>query len=299
MNKAHLIVFVHGMMGTVEYSAYISKQLAERYPEMKILISKVNERCSMNDGVDVCGLRLAEESYTSFASPHLGIHLAHDAWYLKLAYGMIKRAGCPTTEQVTFSDSFRDGKPIFEVLADPALSKFKYKRSYVNTMHDSSVAYYTSAMDPFDYFDDDSNLTISCHSEYPSIIKTFDIKDVQPSKHFKDYKDGYYKIHIDKDKDKFLFREDQQESEEVAEQKSGHIDVYGSQIGPNLKGRTELQLKCLPVQQKMIDNLKEIPWERVLVRIDSILSHLAIMGMGFSSQEGRDVVKHFIDTFDM
>ncbi|KAG1455090.1 hypothetical protein G6F46_008422 [Rhizopus delemar] len=241
------------------------------------------------------GILDRQNSYTSFASPHLGIHLAHDAWYLKLAYGMIKRAGCPTTEQVTFSDSFRDGKPIFEVLADPAyefykaLSKFKYKRSYVNTMHDSSVAYYTSAMDPFDYFDDDSNLTMSMHwHNHEQIILKF-----------KDYKDGYYKIHIDKDKDKFLFREDQQESEEVAEQKSGHIDVYGSQIGPNLKGRTELQLKCLPVQQKMIDNLKEIPWERVLVRIDSILSHLAIMGMGFSSQEGRDVVKHFIDTFDM
>lgn len=46
MNKAHLIVFVHGMMGTVEYSAYISKQLAERYPEMKIVgLHRYNDRC--------------------------------------------------------------------------------------------------------------------------------------------------------------------------------------------------------------------------------------------------------------
>jgi hypothetical protein len=32
---------------------------------------------------------------------------------------MMKKAGGPATDQVTFSDTFRDGKPLFEILANP------------------------------------------------------------------------------------------------------------------------------------------------------------------------------------
>ncbi|KAG0939815.1 hypothetical protein G6F57_005856 [Rhizopus arrhizus] len=124
-------------------------------------------------------------SYTSFASPHLGGYIPHDAWYGYVINNMMKRAGSPATDQITFSDTFRDGKPLFEILANPeyefytALSKFKYRRSYANTMGDFNVAYYTSALDSFDYFDD-SNMEITCDPKYPSIVTKFDqIKPVQ------------------------------------------------------------------------------------------------------------------------
>ncbi|KAG1607529.1 hypothetical protein G6F46_012234 [Rhizopus delemar] len=384
MERKHLIVFVHGVMGSRIDTAYASKQICERYPEMEVVI---NENSLMVDGVDCCGLRLAQEiydhivdlhlsrsivishfsifghsmggiiarfaigildrqdifknitlmSYTSFASPHLGAYIPHNAWYGYAINNMMKRAGSPTTDQITFSDTFRDGKPLFEILADPeyefytALSKFKYRRSYANTMGDFNVAYYTSALDSFDYFDD-SNMEITCDPEYPSIITKFDkIKPVQHKttairllfaiaicasvpifvtwskiKHwrvhneillkYKDEQDGYYSIHIDQEKGAFLFRERQKNEKEII-QEPKFKGLFNPIPGPNLKSRMDYELKCLPVQLKILKNLKQLPWDIVLVRINSLKSHRMIMGMDNDIQEGQDVIRHFVDTF--
>ncbi|KAG0879602.1 hypothetical protein G6F16_000029 [Rhizopus arrhizus] len=274
-------------------------------------------------------------SYTSFASPHLGGYIPHDAWYGYVINNMMKRAGSPATDQITFSDTFRDGKPLFEILANPeyefytALSKFKYRRSYANTMGDFNVAYYTSALDSFDYFDD-SNMEITCDPKYPSIVTKFD--QIKPVQHkttairllftmlicvsvpivivwskikywrvhdeillkYKDEQDGYYSIHIDQEKGAFLFRERQKNEKEMI-QEPKFKGLFNPLPGPNLENRVDYELKCLPVQLEILKNLKQLTWDIVLVRINSLKSHRMIMGMDIDIQEGQDLLFFLID----
>ncbi|PHZ10465.1 uncharacterized protein RHIMIDRAFT_299316 [Rhizopus microsporus ATCC 52813] len=174
MNKIHLVVFVHGMMGSRAHSLYVSERLVRKCPNIQTvkLINKSNtpnEGWLMNDGVDVCGLRLAQEiydhiiylhtsksmtvthfsifghsmggivarfaigildrqgvftniklmNYISFASPHLSIYIPYQEWYSRAINEIVKIGGCPITDQLSFCDSFREGKPLWEILADP------------------------------------------------------------------------------------------------------------------------------------------------------------------------------------
>lgn len=46
MNKIHLVVFVHGMMGSRAHSVYVSERLVRKYPNIQTvrLIHKSNTR---------------------------------------------------------------------------------------------------------------------------------------------------------------------------------------------------------------------------------------------------------------
>ncbi|CEI91149.1 hypothetical protein RMCBS344292_05449 [Rhizopus microsporus] len=124
-------------------------------------------------------------NYISVVSPHLSIYIPYQEWYGRAINEIVKIGGCPITDQLSFCDSFREGKPLWEILADPAhefyiaLKKFKHKRNYVNTTGDFSVPYFAAAIDGSDHFDDPLNMNISCHSKYPSVITRFDIKETK------------------------------------------------------------------------------------------------------------------------
>lgn len=113
---------------------------------------------------------------------------------------------------------------------------------------------------------------------------------------YKDEQDGYYSIHIDQEKGAFLFRERQKNEKEII-QEPKFKGLFNPLPGPNLKSRMDYELKCLPVQLKILKNLKQLPWDIVLVRINSLKSHRMIMGMDNDIQEGQDVIRHFVDTF--
>ncbi|KAI9265980.1 putative serine esterase-domain-containing protein [Sporodiniella umbellata] len=395
MKKVHLIVYVHGLSGNRGDSRYLSEQLLEKFTSIETYISTVNEGWLMNDGIDACGIRLAQEIYThivelrlsqsitithfsifghsmggllarfavgvldrqqvfkniklmnfiTFASPHLGVCFPQTTWYGQAANSLMGKAGCPTTDHLSMVDVFKDGKPLLEVLSNPdyefyvALSKFKNKRSYANTVGDFSVAYCTSALELSNHFDDDSNMEILCDLEYPSIIKHYDIKEVRPfspkttvkaflftaflcffvpvyfvwpkTKHWDAHNETVTKytdqsnnfcVHIDLEKHAFLFEDIPKQKEEGLQQtmkeKPGCEQLFNPKFGPKIEDKKAYQMGFPPVQQRISQNLNSLYWERVLVRIDSVKSHVLIMGMVENAIEGRDVVKHFVDTFD-
>jgi hypothetical protein len=113
---------------------------------------------------------------------------------------------------------------------------------------------------------------------------------------YKDEQDGYHSIHIDQEKGAFLFRERQKNEKEMI-QEPKFKGLFNLLPGPNLENRIDYELKCLPVQLKILKNLKQLPWDIVLVRINSLKSHRMIMGMDIDIQEGQDVIRHFVDTF--
>ncbi|ORE14792.1 hypothetical protein BCV71DRAFT_245605 [Rhizopus microsporus] len=298
MNKIHLVVFVHGMMGSRAHSVYVSERLVRKYPNIQTYISSANEGWLMNDGVDACGLRLAQENYISIVSPHLSIYIPYQEWYGRAINEIVKLGGCPITDQLSFCDSFREGSPLWEILADPAhefytaLKKFKHKRNYVNTTGDFSVPYFAAAMDGSDYFDDPLNMNISCHSKYPSIITRFDIKETKECR-----REGYYSIHIDR-KHNFLFEKHQNMNKEETMTKRLDLSKSFPEVGPNVKNRASYPVHCHSAQRRIIEMLKKIDWEQTLVHINSSKAHTMIIGIEDGVQEGKDVVEHFTDTFD-
>lgn len=61
MAADHLVVLVHGLWGNPDHMWCVKESLAEKHPDLNILVSKTNVGDRTYDGIDVCGERMAKE----------------------------------------------------------------------------------------------------------------------------------------------------------------------------------------------------------------------------------------------
>lgn len=122
--------------------------------------------------------RLEPINFTTFASPHLGVRTPILGYQSHLWNLFGSRTLSMSGKQLFGDDTFRDtGRPILCVLADPssifmqALSRFKHRTLYANTINDRSAPYYTTFITKIDPYINLDSININYVKGYaPNIV---------------------------------------------------------------------------------------------------------------------------------
>jgi hypothetical protein len=119
----------------------------------------------------------AYQSFTTFATPHLGVRTPIKGWSGHAWNVVGARTISQTGRQLFLVDRFRDtGKPLLAVLADPdsifihALSQFRTRILYANIVNDRSAVYYTTSISKTDPFADLEDVRVNYLPGYSPIL---------------------------------------------------------------------------------------------------------------------------------
>ena len=122
--------------------------------------------------------RLEPINFTTFATPHLGVRTPILGYQSHLWNLFGSRTLSMSGKQLFGDDTFRDtGRPILCILADPssifmqALSRFKHRTLYANTINDRSAPYYTTFISKIDPYINLDSININYVEGYaPNIV---------------------------------------------------------------------------------------------------------------------------------
>ncbi|KAI8889153.1 hypothetical protein K501DRAFT_300165 [Backusella circina FSU 941] len=300
--QIHLAVFVHGAKGSGKDVTAPAVLLEETYPnQISTLVSAANEGNLMYDGIDICGCRLAQENFVSFASPHLSIHHPYDSLLAKALNFAMKFVYCPLVQQFSFQDDSHDRTPVYKLLADPdyifikTLTKFKYRRLYVNATGDGIIPYFSGAIDKRGLFDSFPKMKMIFHPKYPCIIRDFD--DInEDKKKFKKGDGGFWAI---KERRKELIKKaNRDENKKLAEKVEQDDLTWNPLPGRHLVSKKNC-MKFHPVQKFMYSNLTQLKFDRALVHLKTDDAHIAIVGIKGTEHYATPLFKHFVSNFQV
>jgi hypothetical protein len=116
-------------------------------------------------------------NFITFATPHLGVRAPRRGYRSSMWNAVAARTLSKSGHQLFLIDSFRDlGRPLLGILADPgsifvrALSRFKNRVLYANTVNDRLSPWYTTAISRTDPFQDIDHLEVHYLPKYTPII---------------------------------------------------------------------------------------------------------------------------------
>jgi len=124
-------------------------------------------------------------NFAAIATPHLGL-LVYPTWFSKLSSSLGPKMLGRTGLQFYAKDQYADtGKPLMEIMADPALLFYKALASFSrvaifsNGINDRTVPYVTAAIEPYDPFVhfNGKNFNIVTEKGYDPLLVSYSEKD--------------------------------------------------------------------------------------------------------------------------
>ncbi|KAH8671110.1 putative serine esterase-domain-containing protein [Xylariales sp. PMI_506] len=116
-------------------------------------------------------------TFTTFASPHLGVRAPLLGWHNHVWNVVGARTLSMSGRQLFLVDEFRDtGRPLLAVLADPgsifmsSLAKFERRTLYANIINDKIAVYYTTGIAKTDPFSDTSKIKANYVEGYGDVV---------------------------------------------------------------------------------------------------------------------------------
>ncbi|KAH9892392.1 putative serine esterase-domain-containing protein [Xylariomycetidae sp. FL2044] len=116
-------------------------------------------------------------SFTTFASPHLGVRTPLRGWHNHIWNVLGARTLSMSGRQLFTIDDFRGtGRPLLAIMADPesifisGLKKFKRRILYANVVNDRSAVYYTTGIAKIDPYTDTSKIRPNYLKGYENVI---------------------------------------------------------------------------------------------------------------------------------
>ncbi|KAI9369822.1 putative serine esterase-domain-containing protein [Aspergillus egyptiacus] len=116
-------------------------------------------------------------TFTTFATPHLGVRSPSHGWHYHLWNVLGARLLSLSGQQVFTIDNFHGtGRPLLSILADPdsvfiaGLRKFKRRILYANITNDRSAAYYTTCIAKTDPYVDTTTIRANYVPGYEDVI---------------------------------------------------------------------------------------------------------------------------------
>ncbi|KAI8577600.1 hypothetical protein K450DRAFT_251594 [Umbelopsis ramanniana AG] len=134
-------------------------------------------------------------NFTTFATPHVGVQQPPRNTIVRIFNWLSKRLLSRSGEQMSLADSYRDGRPLLEIMASPDhefmkhMARFQHRFIYANGVNDRSVPYWTAAFEHTNYFSSIPALDIDFDENFNTVVKSFDLRDpnvkyVPPKKPF-------------------------------------------------------------------------------------------------------------------
>lgn len=122
-------------------------------------------------------LLMLRQNFTTFATPHLGVHAPAQAWYTAIYNSLGARTVSLSGRQLFTIDNFEStGKPLLVLLAEPesvfmrGLERFKRRTVYANIINDRAVAYFTSYITQIDAYSNLDQISINYIPGYDKVI---------------------------------------------------------------------------------------------------------------------------------
>jgi len=128
---------------------------------------------------------VAPINFSTIATPHLGL-LVYPTWFSKLSSSLGPKMLGRTGLQFYAKDKYADtGKPLVEIMADPALLFYKALASFSrvavfsNAINDRTVPYVTAAIEPYDPFVkyNGKNFNVVFEKGYDNLLVSYSVKD--------------------------------------------------------------------------------------------------------------------------
>jgi len=126
-------------------------------------------------------------NFNTIATPHIGL-LRYSSLFSKVASALGPKLLSRTGEQFYSADEWSStGQPLLEVMSNPdhvfyqALALFPHLRIYANAIHDLTVPYVTSAIEPADPFAGyvTNGMDIVLDKQYGPLIKSYTVPPSQ------------------------------------------------------------------------------------------------------------------------